>query len=205
MRKTVKNLLLSAVIFLGGCTMSGAGKAADMYYTSLEEGNADAAVEYYSESAGEELESFRKITGGIQQMFADYELGEETEEELKSLLKTIVSRSYRSHHIRSAERVSDTEYRVLADVEMITDESSASCLNALDYDSFYGEIEDELKEIYQNEGEEAANRFTVVNMIHYLSMSADQAFTGAEYEEHSYRLTMIREGDVWKIADIERE
>ena len=206
MGKYLKFTVLSAAaLLMSGCIMSGAGKAADQYYTALEGGDADTAVEYYSEEAEDELENFRKITGGIRQMFADYELGTETEEELRTLLKTIVSRSYSSHKITSEERVSDTEYKILAEVEMITEESSASCLNALDYDSFYNEIADELTEINRNEGEEAANRFMIIQMIHYLNLSAEDAFAGAEYETGTYKLTMILEGEDWKIADIERE
>ena len=199
------SIISAAVLLMTGCTLSGAGKAADQYYTALEEGDAEAAAAYFSESAEDELENFRKITGGIQQMCENYDPGEETEEELRSLLKTVVSHSYIRHEIKSVEKVSDTEYTVTADVEMITDESSAACLEALDYDSFYDEDAEELKEILQNEGEEAAGRFAVTKMIHCLNLSSDTAFENAVYEKRTCRLLVILEGDVWKIRDIERE
>ena len=206
MRKYFRiSLVSAAAVILCGCLRSPAGTAADKYYTALEQGDAETAVSFFSDSAGDELENFRRMTGGIREMVSGYGLEEETVTELDTLLRTIVSGSYKSHSIKSEEKISDTEYLITAEAEVITDESSAACLNALDYDSFYSETEAEREEILQKEGEEAARRFTIVNMIHALNRSAPGAYENAAYETNTFRITMIREGEDWKIAGIEKD
>ncbi len=187
----MKRFFLSVICLIcllcTGCAPTPAEETADNFFTCLENGYLDTALNFVSEEVSEQFSPYLS-----------------TEESTDEMINTIISHTFSNHEITYVRRINENSYELNVTARMLNSDEIRSITDSVDIMSFYDSLKEEAGKISEEEGEDAMYAFVKEKASEYITSSLDAYFEGYEYPER--RMTVKVENlDGWMITAISAE
>lgn len=207
MKKLLRFTLAAALVFaLTGCTSaaeSGAKNAVNGYFTSLEEGDIDKAQNYVASSVTTDFSSLQQMETSMNTMLEQHSISDATKKLFSDAFKSIVKLCVRSHNITKTEKVSNTEYKVTVDADILSADDISTAIKNIDSNSFLTDISSKVMEKYQSEGEAAAAEYMMSEMAGWIGTNYGDALKNLKPATQTRVFTVDQQDKDWLITAVE--
>lgn len=207
MNKILKFTVAAALVFaMTGCTSaqeSSAKNAVNGYFVSLEEGNIDDAAKYVAENVTTDFSSLQEMETSMNEMLDQYSVSDATKKLFSDAFTSIVKLCVKSHKITNTDKISDSEYKVTVDADILDSDDINSAISNIDSSSFLTDISSKVMEKYTSEGETAAAEYLMTEMAGWISSNYGDALKNLQATTKTKIITVDKQNDDWLITAME--
>ena len=204
--KKSKAIMVSVLGALGLCACSAQNtvtKTVDAFWDAMDKGNIEEVQKLLSEDLYESVWDVGSDAFALISQAEAMDISEETQAAVSEFASHELRITYGGHEIVSIEEVSDTEYKAVVNVETADPDSLNEALAKLDYESELNKYRDEIIEIMNSEGVEAAYSRMFGIIFSWLNTQVDGIEAGLTYTEQSADMIINRdESGKWIITSL---
>lgn len=204
MKKLLKSVLCFGLVFsLCACSDNNETPVKDTvnnYFSSLEKGDLSTAYTYVSSDTSTDFSALKDSQDSLDEMLDEYQVSDNTKKLFSDVFASIIKLCIQSHSVKSVEKVSDTEYTVLAEASILDSDSINDAIENVNYDSFIEGISDEVTKKYTDEGEAAAMEYMMASMADWLSQNYTSALSALTPSSQNLSITVDKVDDAWLIT-----
>ena len=194
---------LTACSAIGTSADSPVKNTVNSYFVALEAGKLDDAYKYVGEDVQTDFNTLKETEDSLNQMLSQYSVSDSTKKLMTDAFGMIVKTCVRSHKITNTEKVSDTEYKVTVDADILNSDDISAAVQNIDYNSFISSVSAQVMQKYQTDGETAAAEYLMTSMASWLTSNYGSALKDLKPTTRSIVLIVDKQDDSWLITSMQ--